>query len=337
MFNNSTVHNWSECKTDLDLETPSSMVTNYLDISIRFLSVFVHIVYALIVFNVKKLRNCSYLLMHHVNLVSFFYVLHFMAFINHRTLLFGNMVILEKVMCTISELIWSIFRYLRTYSILLLAIYRYISVHNIQLLRKIKSKKNLLLIIFSTWLLCTILTLILKFSLRTTYSVFFCSPGFSNSIILILINFIIANFIANVLPTILVLFFYVSISRKINQTRSNLKKRMTNNKVSDPNLSSHGSKDLCKTKDTELKFARQFFLINLISILASILSIFVNFLMVLAAHENFCFLDILFKEFRPIIRALFLMCQSFIPILSIFYNPEYNIQTKVKKILKLKF
>ncbi|RNA17264.1 hypothetical protein BpHYR1_010238 [Brachionus plicatilis] len=330
MFNNSTTRNVSVCAPNFDAVSNTSLVTNYIDIAVRFVSVCVHLVYAAIVLNVKKLRNSSYMLMHHVNLVSFIYVLQYMAFISQRTLLFGNLITLEIVLCTISELSWSVFRFLRTYSILLLAIYRYISVNNIQLLRKLNRKKNLLLIICCTWLAALLLTLVLKFSLSTTYSVFFCSPGYSDSIVLILINFVMVNFLSNVLPTTFILVLYVSISRKINKSKAKLRKRVADNKVSQSASSSSGSNELCKTKAIELKFAKQFFFINLISVLASLCSIFVDFLMVFASHRNFCYFDVLFMEFRPVIRVLFLICQSFIPVLSIFYNPEFDFKAKIK-------
>lgn len=334
MFNNSTSTNGSICVDNFDAVSSSSLITNHIDNTIRFVSIFVHLFYASIVIYVKKLRNCSYILMHHVNLVSFLYVFHYMAFIGQRTLLFGNLISLEIVLCTMSELTWSVLRYLRTYSILLLAIYRFISVHNIQLFRKVNHLKSLMVIIGGTWLASLILTIVLKFALQTTYSVFFCSPGYSKSIILILVNFVLVNFLANVVPTILILIFYVSISRKIKQSRSNFKKKMTDNIVTNSTPSSNSSNQLSKSKIIELKFAKQFFLINLISVLASIFSIFVDFLMVLASHRNFCYLDNLFMEFRPVIRAMFLIFQSFIPILSIFYNPEYDFRSKIKKVFQ---
>ena len=271
--------------------------------------------------------------MHHVNIVSFFYVIHYVAYFNQRTVKIGTH--LGGVLCQISEFIWGIQKFLRTYSILLLAIYRYLAVYQINYYRKLNNKPIYMFIsIGFIWFISILITLILKLSFKSSYSVYFCSPGYSDVILNIILYFIIVNILCNILPISVVVIFYILISNQLKLNRKNLNDHFisslkmskidpvveSNCKCNSPPVSDH----MNRVKLIELKFAKQMILINIFNIISSAFSILVNFQMVLAAHESFNYLDEFFLELRPLFRGIFLVCQTFIPVLSILYNPDVN-------------
>ncbi|RNA04006.1 hypothetical protein BpHYR1_006924 [Brachionus plicatilis] len=303
-------------------------VTNYLDLITRFVSFFVHILYGLIVFFNKKLHKRSYIYMHHVNFISFVYILHFMCYFFNRTVTLGDEYQLEETVCTLSEIVWRLLAFLRTYSILLLAIYRYSAVSWLNIHKKLNSKLSYLMVpIGITWLMAGLFTLVVKLSLKTTYSRSFCTPGFAKRVSLIIANQVVTAILCNLIPVGLVVYIYTKILSQLHSKTTNLNK--------------HTKQQNSSSSQSHLKFAKQFILINIFNVLSSMVSIVVNVAMVLSSYQNFKYLDSdvefvnvddLFVELRPAFRAVFITLQTFVPILSIVYNPEIKcIRTFFKK------
>ena len=329
----------------------TSFVINYMDYVARVIAVIIHFIYIYLMFRVKKFRNRSYFYMHFLVIVSLLYCLHYAFYIGTGGPSFSSLQ-LNLIVCYLSEQVWSVLRYLRAFSILLLAMYRYVAVKNINLYKKMNSGLSF---IYLSMLICIILsiiiTFILKYSLSTTYSVFFCSPGYSNSIRDMLICFLINVIISNVIPTIVNIVAYLKIIAKLKETKESLIRAneiesasksyntVKTSKVT-PNDSSivtsifatsasassviNGNNNKAK-KELNIKqsrFAKQFILMNLFIVMSNLFSVIVDFLIVLAANPAFFYLDALLWQFRPIARILFLGFQSMIPILSILFNPE---------------
>ncbi|CAF0867405.1 unnamed protein product [Brachionus calyciflorus] len=303
----------------------TNFAVNYIDLIIRLLSLIIHLVYFLIILLNKPLRSITYLYMHHVNLISLVYILHYVAYFTNRTVYLSDDLKIEFIFCTLSELTWSFLYYTRTYSILLLAIYRYLAVFYINIYKNLNSSIYKILIpLGMVWLSATLFILILKFSLQTTHSIFFCSPGFSNDLTIIIVNFCLVNIFCNLVPISLVVFIYLKILKKLRNINKNL------------SFGKKDTKDL-RLKKSEMRFAKQFILINIFNVLSTIISIMVNFQMVLAAKDEFRVLDSLFLELRPIIRTIFISLQTALPILSIIYNPEILFFKKIAEKVKISF
>jgi hypothetical protein len=274
-----------------------------IDYSIRVVATLIHVFYFLIVFKSNELKKRTYIFLHHVNLVSLIYCIHYTCYIGNRYPNFSQ-IWLNHLLCTLSELLWMNLKLMRMYSIILLAIYRYIGVYKNSLFKEINKKsKYIYFLIALTWLISIILTLILKFSLQTTYSIWFCTNGNSQSILNSFLYFSLIVTLGNVLPT------FISICRYIRRFQI-IKKQ--------PNENSNRSLSNIK-KQKSIKYAKQFLILNLISFFVSLISSFLNLQIVFASFENYSFLNLSLDFLKPILRSLFLILQSFIPILTIYF------------------
>lgn len=301
-------------------------VANYFDWIFRILSLLIHILYVIIVVINKKLQTRAYIYTHHVNIVSLAYILHFVSFLNNRTASYGENLDLKVFFCTLSEISWSLLAYMRTYSILLLALYRYCAVCKIKIHRLINTKLfYIYLPIIFLWLGSIILTIALKFSLKTTHSVYYCTPGYSDNFLVIIINQFLVNIISNVIPVLLVIVLYAKILQSLKKNKKRLNK-----------YSKNSSK---QSKRNEYELAKQFIFINFCTILSSILSIVINLIMVMASYQftknQINKLDQIYIEVRPALRTIFIFFQTCLPILSIIYNPEIKLNKKIQNLKNL--
>ncbi|CAF1076962.1 unnamed protein product [Brachionus calyciflorus] len=330
----------------------TSYVINYLDYAVRILAVLVHLIYIYFMFRVKKFRSRTYFYMHNVIIVSLVYVFHYACYTGTGGPTFRSLE-LNLFFCYLSEQIWSILKYMRAFSILLLAFYRLIAVKNINLYKKMNSGLSFILFsILGSLITSLILTFVLKYAFNTTYSVYFCSPGYSDNIKDMIIAFILNIFISNILPTVVNLVAYFKIIAKLKLNRDSLNrnnnkeaasktnKASNNSRITPNNESSMGTTNVFTTQTSaniisnasntvkrdlnvkQSRFAKQFILMNLFIVLSNLFSVIVDFLIVLATNPAFYYLDALLWQFRPIARILFLIFQSMIPVLSILFNPE---------------
>ncbi|RNA07964.1 hypothetical protein BpHYR1_002184 [Brachionus plicatilis] len=315
---------------DFNSVLTTSYVINYIDYVVRVLSVLIHLIYIYFMFRVKKFRNRSYFYMHFLVIVSLLYCLHYAFYIGTGGPSFRSLQ-LNLILCYLSEQMWSVLRYLKAFSILLLAMYRYIAVKNINLYKKMNSG---LTFIYSSMLFCLIvsiiLTFIIKYSLNTTYSVYFCSPGYSDNIRDMIVCFVLNVIISNIIPTIINLVAYLKIIAKLKLTKESIARACnleTNSKSQNfirsskvtPNDSSlfatsasatsviNGNNNKAK-KELNIKqsrFAKQFILMNFFIVMSNLFSVLVDFFIVLATNPAFNYLDALLWEFRPIAQWFF--------------------------------
>ena len=107
-----------------------------LDTVIRFSSAFIHIFYFWLVFKIAELRKLSLLYVHHANVISFMFNLHYLVYYHYVHPDLGDER-LNEIMCVVSEVFWAMLKLLRTYSIALIAVYRLIAVFKIGLYKKL--------------------------------------------------------------------------------------------------------------------------------------------------------------------------------------------------------
>ena len=114
---------------------------NYIDFVFRGYSVFIHLAYFTYIAlrTNTEMRSRTYLFLHNVCLVSFLLSLLYATFINSRSPSFASAQ-LNKILCTICELIWTWLKYARILSLLLLAFYRYMACLHITLYKRLNSK-----------------------------------------------------------------------------------------------------------------------------------------------------------------------------------------------------
>lgn len=129
----------------------TSSAIDSIDITVRLLFLFVHILYFITVFLSKELKKCSYINLHQINLVGLIVSINFCLWINNATP--------TSQLCSVSEAVWAICRFARFYSVLSLALHRFITVK-----WKALSVKWSLISIGVVWLLSLGLFLVIKHS-----------------------------------------------------------------------------------------------------------------------------------------------------------------------------
>lgn len=158
--------------TSTNITASTNGFSNYFDYSIRILAVFVHLAYACFVFYLKEYKNNNLIFLNHVNLVSLLYCVHFLFYMVRRYPEFKNQD-LNIILCTTSEIVWIVVKLMRIFSLALLTIYRYMAVYHMNYYKAINKKaKYLIISILISWIIAIVLSLILKYSFQTTYSIF---------------------------------------------------------------------------------------------------------------------------------------------------------------------
>ncbi len=291
------------------------------------------------------------LYLHHVNMVSFLYTIHYCAYIFSLSPTFADPK-LNDILCYISSIIWLITQFMRMNSILLLGLYRYTAVYFIKFHRDLnRSVPKMIMGIIVTWVYSIMMSFVLKYSFNTTYSIFYCFEGDSPDLNIVAWFMVVNTIISIGIPSVLIVILYVLIIKKIKNLNKNLIKKKndghsriwsvlsckTKNRIQETegsiatsiNFSSSPSSTLPSTlsklsnskKNKQTSLALQFILINGINIFGSIFSILINFSLKLATSGDNLNLITDFQYIRPLFRLFFILAQSLIPILSILLTP----------------
>ena len=206
--------------TNITVETESFI--NYIDYSMRIVSLIIHIIYLLCIWRIKDLQTRQLLYLHHVNIIGLIYTVHYVCYIFGQSPDFGS-AFANDLVCNISSMIWMITKFMRMFSLLLLAIYRYTAVYYITLHRNFtRSLGYMILAIMVTWIIAVLFSISFKYSFNTTYSIFYCFEGDSEDLSLVTWFMIINNTFAIVLPSILIAYLYLRIVHRINEVNKNL-------------------------------------------------------------------------------------------------------------------
>lgn len=299
-------------------------VANQMDNVMRFLSLFVHLVYVGFICVFRDFRTRQMLYLNHVNLVSLIYCLHYACYITTQTPNFNSQA-LNNILCYISSMVWLVSKFLRMYSLLLLAFYRYTAVFHMQFYRVLSgSWFYMTLGIALIWIYSIAGSFMLKYTYQTRYSIFYCFEGDSNDINIVISFLIVNNFFAIAIPSLLVFFFYIRIMQRINELTNKLspqeqlvKTISTAMKTTQVTSTTSDPPKLKRRK--QFNIALQLIFINSVNIIGSVFSILIETRLKLATTNDVSSLTSLQDNQyeRPIFRFVFLLTQSLIPISSI--------------------
>lgn len=239
---------------------------NYVEFAIRGYDFLMHLIYFLYVLLKRntELRTRTYLHQHNINVATMLISLMYLAYTPNSVPMFSSQYT-NMVLCTMTEYAWSFLKYARVLSLLLIAIYRYIGCFYTRSYKNLNSKLSYLLgSIALCWLSSIIPPIIFKFALSTSYSIYFCTDGFS----LGRMNYSIAYYVVNttlsmILPTIAIFVIYVRIYYKLKDQASK-----TNTNVD--------------TSSKLARFSRQFVVFTVLTSIASVFATFVDFVNVIA-------------------------------------------------------
>ena len=216
-----TSENWSDNDTFLNQTNSTDLpdtqivsfviVLSYVDLVVRVTACLIFVAYFLMVALLKDLRKSNLLYVHHGNLVGFFFIIMYMFYFNTTQPSFSS-AYLNDLYCKLSEISWSMLRYLRTYSILLIAVQRLIAVHFVRIFKKMSHSYVYMIIpIVFVWVFSIICVFSTKFGFQTTYGSLFCIDGYSNEIQSALGYLITSSITGIALPFLLTFILYIII------------------------------------------------------------------------------------------------------------------------------
>lgn len=323
------------------------LVVNYLDYAVRVYAVLVHLVYIFFIYYLKEFRNRTLVLLHHVNIVSFIYCLLFLFYIGSRFPSFSNKLI-DDILCTMSEIVWAVVKLMRISSLLSLSLYRYLAVYHVHFYKFLNNNYLYLIqFIVIIWVVSISISIALKYLFQTTYSMYFCTDGYSTHLDY-LIGYFVVVILINLIFTVVIVALYIKILKKFKLLSDKVKNKGNQiSPLSEPTANTNNNDNQSNIKPNNIlstqiipikltgflrrkrrnndakqeKFARQFIFLNLCVIISTVLAMMVNFMMVIAENPQFSSLDLQLEELRPILRILFLLFQSCIPLMSLIFNP----------------
>lgn len=184
MSNNSIFSNITNRTNGSSTPAPQVFASNlfvtiltYVDYVNRILSMLIFFTYLVLVIKLPFLRHKSLLYVHHSNLVGFMFCVMYIFYFSH-TMPSTSSASLNLIFCIMSEVFWSISKYLRSYSILLIAIYRLMAVFFLDAFKFMNASYILLYIpIFVIWIFSFIVFVATKFPFQTTYGNLYCIDG----------------------------------------------------------------------------------------------------------------------------------------------------------------
>lgn len=166
-------------------------------------------------------------------------------------------------------------------SVLLLAVYRYVACFQPNLYKRINSRLLYIYgLIVGSWVISFLLPLVWKFSLGTTYSIYFCTDGFNpDSLAYSIIYYVINLMLSSAIPFVVIVVLYVKIYKRLEQqSRKALLNSVNSNKLA--------------------KFAKHFIILNILLFISTLLATFLDLANVIAVRL-FC----LFHSTSPTLKC----------------------------------
>ena len=348
--------NFSEVNQTIMTNTTSSNpnlvdILTIADIIFRVAALGAHIFYFLVVIFIKEMRSISLLYMHQVNFYGLLFILHFVCYIGVTRPSFQDQA-LNDVLCTMSEILWSSLKYLRSYSVLLLALFRMVAVMKGQMFKKWvnSSKITLFTVIFSV-ILSIGFTFIFKFAFRNTSGSFYCYDGYSPVFVDGIKYFVFTSVLGVFIPSLLVIVIYIFTFYAIKKSaRKHSKSGRVSKKLavvlslncsgtikrtdeshldtkSSEILTAGHKKRMKQSVSQKTRLARQFFLINLILLISLVTFMFLSIMNLISE------ISLNWLQYRLMVRIASIIFQGLVPIVSLRGNPALN-ALSVKNILK---
>ena len=117
------------------------------------------------------------------------------------------------------------------------------------------------------WCVSILIPTLLKLILNTTYSIYYCTDGYSKSSITISIVYYVLNTVlGNFVPTAIIFGLYFRLYNRLKKQDDRLQKGVPSVKLT--------------------KFAKQFFLINGLTLIVTISSTLIDFVNVIGVDKN---------------------------------------------------
>ena len=338
------------------------------DAVLRFYSFFVHIFYFFLVCKIPELQRISLLYVHHTNVISFLFNLHYIVYYDYLHPNFADQN-LNNIICTISEVAWAMLKLLRTYSIAQIALYRLIAVFKVNIYRKMnKSKLSLVFPLIGVYLLCAIIFLATKYGFHTTYGQLYCFDGFSPVVADSIGYFAVNAVLGFIIPVVFAVLAYELIKRKLAKLSAKTEKKKTvstfqksvilkggpsksigSDHVNSIEAPSAGASTMIGRKsipgesgasgspanvkhdyERQSSLAKQFFIMDLCEIASSIMVVGLGMRYMMPDLNNY------YNIPRFLMRSFNLLFQSFVPVAAMVYNPDICKQLRKwrKKYLK---
>ena len=229
---------------------------------------------------------------------------------------------LNKVLCVISEVAWALLKTLRTYSIGLIAVYRLIAVFKPALFKKInKSLWYLIGSILSIYLICIIIYLVPKYVLNTTYGYLYCFDGFSKNKNDSLYYFFVQSILGIILPVVFTIIAYIIIVIRLKNNKKQIHSDDMNTEAIRKNL---------KENFRQRQQANQMYLINICELVSSIMVVGLGLRYTIPNLNEY------YNIPRFLLRTINILFQTFIPLMTMAYNPSVSKKFKKAKILIFK-
>ena len=305
----------------------------------RVLATLSFVVYFFFVLLIKELRTLSLFYVHHANLVGFIFVIMYMIYFKSTSPVTSDPAWFVPL-CTITEVIWGLLKYLRSYSVILIAFYRLAAVFYPELFKKInKSYITILVPISFIWMLSGLVFAATKFGFNTTYGALFCIDGYSTNSTNTVAYLIVSSVLAIVLPFVANTVIYVCIKRRLDQTYFKLRQRVKRKTALDDScitgtvinasgqftgatVASSKSKRsvLGATSETRKnqRFNIQLISLNVCYLVCFVMSFILSFRYIIPDFNA------RFYYFRQILRVLNIFFQAMIPVLSLCFNPLFS-------------
>lgn len=243
---------------------------NYIDFGARGYALFIHVVYFLIVIFKRdsELQSRSCLFLHNVNLATLLIALVYTSYIPYSKPSLADP-LLNRILCRLTEIFWMWIKYARVLSLLLLAFYRYTACCKTRWYIFINSRLiNIFVLIFFCWVVSILTPAIFKYSLGTTFSIYFCVDGFAQDHLEKSIEYYVANTIlSSFVPTLCIFFIYWKIYDKLKEQ---------NNKLTVTQHHHHANSNKLRN------FAKQFIIMNCLTSISTGLSTFIDFVNAIA-------------------------------------------------------
>jgi hypothetical protein len=283
---------------------------------VRALGLLIHLAYFLVVLMIGEFRKRTFLFLHQVNLISLLYCLIYTAYINTRNPSFASDR-LNNFLCTWCELTWAVLKFMRILSIFQLTIYRYLAMARLSFYKRLnQSVLRLFGIMAFSWILSLVVTLLLKFSLQTKYSIWYCIDGGSISLTISIIYYVCVVGITIAITVFNIIFGY--------KMRNRLKGSQVHS--------------MLKTTRTNFKFIRNLFVLNCLMLAASASSLAIDFEVVILEQDEFRYLENILLIVRPSLRIIFIVIISVIPVSSLFIDHKkriaFYVRTNVSCLLR---
>lgn len=282
---------------------------------VKFLALSTNVAYILIVLRTKKMREKTLLYLNHAAVTNIFYL--FILFIYT----FGDrpatsMPDLNQALCSISELFWPFSNYIRAYSILLIAVYRYLATFHMNAFKLLNESTTILVSpILAVWFVCIVVPVSLKYSFNTRPSMYMCLDG-NSSVYVDTILYFALNFLFMVMvPSALTMLIYVKIMRRLTAIKLRLWTSTVDETMGTDTTVSNGLSTLGR-RNRDRRFAKQFALMCVSMILSAGLLALIWMRNVVPDYWD------IFHYWRPIFRLLISISVSFIPVISIYFNPN---------------